>query len=196
MFSIYQIASVETPFQQIDIMNDLNQRLTKRSDYRKSLSDTKDSYYSRNPELFAPYRSVYLNGVIQSSNRGDAAYHEALVHPAMFAHNDPNRVAIIGGGEGATLREVLKHATVKQAIMVDIDEMMIDVSRKYLPEWSSCDNLVGSTASCFDEPRANVYTEDALAWFIDRFYTDGEQEANAKGLDNAEPMDVIIMDAL
>jgi spermidine synthase len=50
-------------------------------------------------------------------------YHEALVHPALFSHSNPKRVAIIGGGEGATLREVLKHNTVSEAIMIEIDEV-------------------------------------------------------------------------
>ena len=60
------------------------------------------SYESQNPELFKPNRIIFLDGVMQSTGLENEAYHEALVQPAMFAHENPQRVAIIGGGEGAT----------------------------------------------------------------------------------------------
>jgi spermidine synthase len=98
-------------------------------------------------------------------------------------------VAIIGGGEGATLREVLKHKTVETATMIDIDEVMVNVSREYIPEWSDCSTLVGSAPSCFDDPRADVLYADAIAWFIDRY-------AQTEEIDPKQKYDVIIMDAL
>jgi spermidine synthase len=110
------------------------------------------------------------------------------VHPALFTHPNPQRVAIIGGGEGATLREVLKHNTIKDAIMIEIDEIMVSVSRQYLPTWSDCSDLVGSASWCGDDDRAQVYYEDALQWFIDRYY----DKTNITD----ELLDVIIMDAL
>lgn len=114
------------------------------------------------------------------------AYHESLVHPAMFAHPNPRLVAIIGGGEGATLREVLKHKSVEKAFMIEIDEQMVRVSREHLPGWSDCSNLVGSAAWCMDDPRADVRYENALTWFSDNY-------ANTA---SSEKLDVIIMDAL
>lgn len=125
----------------------------------------------------------------QSTRLGEASYHESLVHPVMFAHENPKRVAIVGGGEGATLREVLKHRTVQEAVMIEIDEDMVDVSMEYIPNWSDCSDLVGSADVCFDDPRATLYFEDALAWFITRYYK--EQLKDTKDL-----LDVIIMDAL
>eukprot|EP00979_Chaetoceros_neogracilis_P016343 scaffold7766_cov194-Chaetoceros_neogracile.AAC.1 len=74
--------------------------------------------------MFEPNRLVFLDGVLQSTRDGIESYHEALVQPAMFAHPDPKRVAIIGGGEGATLGEVLKHNTVDTVMMIEIDESM------------------------------------------------------------------------
>jgi spermidine synthase len=156
--------------------------------YEKSLSDD-GSYEATHPELLQPDRIVFLDGVMQSRRSGDAAYHEALVHPAMFAHENPKRVAIIGGGEGATLREVLKHKTVEKVVMIEIDEQMVALSREFLPEWSDCSMLEGSAGSCFDDPRVELYCEDAFAWFIDRF--GGKAEDNV-----GEQFDVIIMDAL
>lgn len=102
--------------------------------------------------------------------RGEAAYHEALVHPAMIAHPNPERVAIIGGGEGATLREVLKYNTVKQVIQVEIDEQLVQACREALSEWSDCSDISGCDAySCFDDSRATVVFKDAFKWFGDRF---------------------------
>lgn len=76
---------------------------------------------------------LVLDGKIQSSERDEFIYHEALVHPAMVSHPGPETVFIAGGGEGATLREVLAHNTIKKAVMVDIDSQVIDICRRYLP---------------------------------------------------------------
>src|SRR4030065_1281575 len=75
---------------------------------------------------------LVLDGKIQSSERDEFIYHEALVHPAMLSHACPEMVFIAGGGEGATLREVLTHKTVKRVVMVDIDKQVIDICRRYL----------------------------------------------------------------
>ena len=148
------------------------------------------SYESLHPAYFVPDRRVYLDGILQSRRFGENPYHEALVHPAMFAHSNPKRVAIIGGGEGATLREVLKHRTVEKVVMVEIDGQMVDTSRKYLPEWSDCSNLIESNNDCFKDPRTDLQILDAFQWFIDRVGDDGVMKGKE------EPFDVIIMDAL
>lgn len=81
-------------------------------------------------------RCLVLDGKIQSSEADEFIYHEALVQPAMITHPSPETVFIAGGGEGATLREVLSHSTVKRAVMVDIDEEVIALCKKYLPDHS------------------------------------------------------------
>jgi len=105
----------------------------------------------------------------------------------MITHPNPRRVAIIGGGEGATLREVLKHNTVEEVVMVEIDGELVEMCREHLPEWSDCTDLVGSEDSCFDDSRASIIFEDAFAWFIDNF---------GNGENKREKLDLIIMDAL
>ena len=70
----------------------------------------------------------------------------------MITHPGPERVFIAGGGEGATLREVLYHKSVKQAVMVDIDRDVIEASRRYLPAWSD---------GAFDDPRTTLLHQDA-----------------------------------
>lgn len=98
----------------------------------------------------------------------------------------PFQVAIVGGGEGAILREVLKHDTVESVTMIEIDETMVSTSREYLPGWNDCSNLVGSAYSCFDDPRVDILYEDAIDWFIRR----------PKPIGEGELFDVIIMDTL
>ncbi len=79
---------------------------------------------------------LVLDGKIQSSERDEYIYHEALTQPAMIAHPGPKTVFIAGGGEGAALREALAHKTIKRAVMVEIDKEVTALSRKYLPRHS------------------------------------------------------------
>ncbi|MEM7550193.1 MAG: polyamine aminopropyltransferase [Bacteroidota bacterium] len=67
---------------------------------------------------------LYINGHLQFSSRDEAIYHELLVHPAMLAHGGAERVLILGGGDGLALREVLKHGSVREVVLVDIDPMI------------------------------------------------------------------------
>ncbi len=96
-------------------------------------------------------RMLFLDRVGQSAEMDEFIYHELLVHPAMFSHPNPERVLIIGGAEGATLREVLRHETVKKATLVDIDGELVELCKIYLPSWHK---------GCFDDPRAEVIIED------------------------------------
>ena len=97
-------------------------------------------------------KCLVLDGKIQSSEVDEFIYHEALVQPSMITHPCPETVFIAGGGEGATLREVLSHNTVKRAVMVDIDEEVIAICKKYLPDHSQ-----GS----FEDKRTELYHVDA-----------------------------------
>jgi len=80
-------------------------------------------------------RCLMLDGKMQSAEKDEFIYHEALVHPALITHPDPKNVCIIGGGEGATQKHCIWHNTVEKCWMIDIDGMVMDLSRKYLPEW-------------------------------------------------------------
>ena len=80
-------------------------------------------------------RVLILDGAIQSAECDEALYHEMLVQPALLRHPHPEDVLIIGGGEGATLREVLRHRTVKNATMVDLDQEVVRLCREHLEKW-------------------------------------------------------------
>lgn len=96
-------------------------------------------------------RALMLDGAIQSSADDESLYHEMLVQPAMLAHPNPQDVLIIGGGEGATLREVLVHASVRNVTMVDIDQELVELCRQHLPQWHR---------GAFDDSRVRMVYDD------------------------------------
>lgn len=108
-----------------------------------------------------------IDGMVMLSERDEFVYHEMISHVAMFTHPEPERVLIIGGGDGGTAREVLKHPSVEQVDMVEIDKTVVDASKLYFPG-------VGD----FDNPKLQVLYEDGIAFV-----------KNIK-----QPYDVIIID--
>lgn len=103
-------------------------------------------------------KMLILDGDTQSSQADERIYHESLVHPALAAARDRSQVLILGGGEGATLREALRHPEVERATMVDIDGEVVELSKHYLPEWSG---------GAFEDPRARVIVGDALKFLAE-----------------------------
>jgi spermidine synthase len=106
-------------------------------------------------ETAAYGKCLILDGRIQSSQADEFIYHEALVHPGLLLPPAPARALVIGGGEGATLREILRHRTIARAVMVDIDEEVVEACRRHLPEMHQ---------GAFDDPRTEVRHEDARAY--------------------------------
>lgn len=95
---------------------------------------------------------LILDGKTQSSESDEFLYHEALVHPVMLTHTKPEKIFIAGGGEGATLREVLRHKSVKRVTMVDLDKEVVDICRRFLPSFHQ---------DSFDDPRVELHFADA-----------------------------------
>jgi spermidine synthase len=104
-----------------------------------------------------PYGKVLvLDGRIQSSQAEDFIYHEALVHPGMLAsERAPETGLVIGGGEGATLREMLRYPSIRRAVMVDIDDEVVALCKKHLPEMHQ---------GAFEDTRSELRHEDARAY--------------------------------
>jgi spermidine synthase len=184
------LISTYTDFQSFDVYEVLHSSKRSLTSYQKSLDTNNGSYESSHPELFVPDKILFLGGVMQSTLYGEAAYHESIVHPPLITHNNPKRVAIVGGGEGATLREVLKHRSVETATMIEIDEGVVELSREYLQEWADCSDIESSDADwCLENSRVEARFEDALAYFKTKF-----GQINEENVDDR--FDVIIMDAL
>ncbi len=100
-------------------------------------------------------KMLFLDGKIQSAGVDEHVYHESLVHPSLMTHPSAQNVLVLGGGEGATLREVLRHQTVGRVVMVDIDRELVNLCQKYLPEWSR---------GAFVNPKTELACTDARAF--------------------------------
>ena len=100
---------------------------------------------------------LHLNGNLQFSSLDEYRYHEALVHPAMLLHNEPKAVLVLGGGDGLAVREILKHETVNQIVLVDLDKEMTDL-------FKSSSALVSLNDSSFFDNKVTIYNQDAFEW--------------------------------
>ncbi len=96
-------------------------------------------------------RVMALDGVVQTTERDEFYYHEMLAHVPLFAHGRPERVLIIGGGDGGLLREVIKHHSVTRATQVEIDAAVVDMATTWLP---------GHSRGAFDDPRFELVIAD------------------------------------
>jgi spermidine synthase len=103
-------------------------------------------------------RMLLLDGMIMTTERDEFIYHELITHIPLLAHPNPRRVLVIGGGDGGTIREVLKHPTVEKAVLCEIDGDVIDVCRKYLP----------SIAGKLDDPRVEIVVRDGAAYIAEQ----------------------------
>jgi spermidine synthase len=100
---------------------------------------------------------MILDGCTMVTSRDNFVYHEMMSHVPLFSHANPKNVAIIGGGDCGTLREVLKHPNVENCWQIDIDEAVTRNSEKYFPELCESNN----------DPRAHISWEDGIKWIKD-----------------------------
>ena len=98
-------------------------------------------------------RMLLLDGCVMVTDRDEFIYHEMIAHPALLAHPDPERVLIVGGGDGGSVREALKHPEARSIELVEIDGMVIEASRQWFP----------ALAAGLDDPRVAVRVADGLA---------------------------------
>lgn len=114
-------------------------------------------------------RMLVLDGKVQCTERDEFTYHEMLVHVPLLSHPNPRKVLVVGGGDGGTVREVLRHPGVEQVTLVEIDPEVIEVSRTWLPTMA-----VGLR----DDPRLRIVTQDA-----------------AQAIEEVEAQDVLLIDS-
>lgn len=101
-------------------------------------------------------KMLILDEVVQLTERDEFFYHEMLTHVAMHAHPNPKKVIVIGGGDGGTVREVLKHKTVEKVYFIEIDEEVINISKRFFP-----------TVSCsIDDPRVEIKIMDGAEFIM------------------------------
>jgi len=126
-------------------------------------------------ELGSYGKALILDGKVQSTTLDEFIYHESIIHPAMLCHPEPRRVFVVGGGEGAPVREILKHRSVESVLMVDIDSEVVDLCRRHLPEMS---------AGAFEDKRVRVEFMDARA-----FLESSDQTFDIIIIDISEPIE-------
>jgi len=109
-------------------------------------------------ETFDYGKMLTLDNLVMVTEKDEFIYHEMIAHVPLFSHPNPENVLVIGGGDGGTVREVVKHKCVKNVDMVEIDEDVVKISKKYLP-----------TMSCeLDNPKVHLYFQDGVEWVKDK----------------------------
>ncbi len=97
---------------------------------------------------------MILDGAVMLTEANEFAYHEMIAHIPLFAHPNPKRVLIIGGGDGGAAREVLRHPGVEECVMVEIDGLVVEKSREFFP-----------TIACeLDNPRLTLLIDDGIKY--------------------------------
>ena len=128
-------------------------------------------------------KALLLDGCWMTSEKQEKSYHECLVHPALTSAESISKVLVIGGGDGGTIRECLKHKDVKKLDMVEIDKRVIEISQKYLPSLGE---------NSWKDKRLNLKIIDGISWVqnspqnhYDVIIIDGsDPKGPAKGLFN------------
>ena len=103
-------------------------------------------------------RMLLLDGIVQTTEKDEFIYHEMMVHVPMLSHPNPEKVLIIGGGDGGILREILRYKTVNMVTMVEIDKGVVDLCREYLP-------MINDGA--FEDSRTNLVIADGATFVKD-----------------------------
>lgn len=134
-------------------------------------------------DLEGPGRALILGGTLQTSLNEEFTYHEPLVHVPLFAHPNPHRVLIIGGGDGGALRHALMHPSVDRALEIEIDQAVVEASLKFLPEISG---------GAYSDPRAELKIDDGA-----RFLAETSERFDVILVDSTDPVgpaEVLISD--
>jgi len=118
-------------------------------------------------------RALVLDGAVQTTVGDEFIYHEMIVNVPLFTHPNPERILVIGGGDGGTVREVFRHPSVKKVDMVEIDGAVIAACRRHLPE----------TAAGLDHPGLNLVVGDGIEWVAER-----KEEYDVILVDSSDPV--------
>jgi spermidine synthase len=99
-------------------------------------------------------RMLVLDGIVQTTIKDEYVYHEMISHIPLFTHPNPKKVLVVGGGDGGAIREVLKHPSVDKAVLCEIDGVVVEECKKFLPEISCA----------LDDPRCEVFIGDGIKY--------------------------------
>lgn len=137
------------PYAPVEYLYDVEEILYKGKSAFQDIMVFRNPYYGK---------MLILDEVVQITERDEFFYHEMLTHIAMHAHPNPKKVIVIGGGDGGVVREVLKHKTIEKVYFVEIDEEVINISRRFFP----------SVSSGVDDPRVEIKIMDGADFVAKR----------------------------
>jgi spermidine synthase len=120
-------------------------------------------------------RMLVLDGIVQTTVKDEFVYHEMISHIPLFTHKKPERVLVVGGGDGGVIREILKHPTVKEAVLCEIDGAVIEECKKYLPEISCA----------LSDPRCTVIVGDGI-----KYVKEHKNEFDIVIVDSTDPFSI------
>ncbi len=119
-------------------------------------------------------KMLLLDGIVQTTERDEFIYHEMMVHVPMLSHHDPKKILIIGGGDGGILREVLRYKSIEKATIVEIDPLVIEFCKEYLPDISK---------GAFDDDRTDLIIADGAV-----FVSESREKFDVIIIDSTDPV--------
>jgi len=139
----------KAPYAPVEYLYDVDEILYKGKTPFQEIMVIRNPHYGK---------MLILDDVVQITERDEFFYHEMLTHVVMHAHPAPKRVIVIGGGDGGVVREVLKHQSMEKVYFVEIDEEVINISRKFFP----------AVSSGVDDPRVEIKIMDGADFIVRR----------------------------
>ena len=118
-------------------------------------------------------KMLFNDNILMLTEKDEHVYHEMIAHVPLFSHPHPENVLIVGGGDGGTLREVLRHPQVKNVHLIEIDAMVLEACKKWIPQ----------TSSSMEDPRANIKIEDGV-----HFVANTKEKFDLVIVDSSEPI--------
>jgi spermidine synthase len=141
------------PYAPVEYQYDVEEILYKGKSAYQEIMVIRNPYYGK---------MLILDDVVQMTEGDEFFYHEMLTHVVLHAHPGPKKVIVIGGGDGGVVREVLKHKTIEKVFFVEIDEEVINISRKFFP----------NVSSGVDDPRVEIKIMDGADFVARRKASD------------------------
>lgn len=140
----------------IQFVEEVGQGYVMRYKVKRRLFSGKSAFQKVEVYETENFGKMLLNDdLVMITERDEFVYHEMITHPALFLHPDPKNVLVIGGGDGGTAREVLRHPAVQHCDMVEIDKMVVDACREFIPQ-----TAIGMEPS----ERFDLHIDDGVAW--------------------------------
>ena len=118
-------------------------------------------------------RMLLLDGLVMITERDEFVYHEMITHIPICVHPNPSNILVIGGGDGGTIREILRHPEVKRADLVEIDKLVIEKSMEFFP----------SVSSKLKDPKVNIIIKDGI-----RYIKEHRNEYDVIIIDSTDPI--------